>query len=539
MIDDNASQRLNRRQLLQYTGLSTAGMAAMAGCMGGGNGNGSPTDQDGNGDNERGGLVRVRRSYDPESIDPAKISSATETQITGNIFEKILEYEPGTTELRPGLATDWSFNDEGTELTLPLREGVQFHKGYGELTAEDVKFHFDRLNDPESGSTQLATLEQIGFQQAEVINDYEVRLVTDGPALSLPYLIADDLGKIPSADAVDEKGEDFAFDPIGAGPFQFEEFVPETKTVLLPFDDYYEDDLPKLDKVEFLAIPEDQTSWSSFNSKESEINKVTDSNRYQSLDNNESVVLAEAVGMITRFIGFNTQIEPFTDKRVRQAMNYAANVEEILTAVFPGLSVPATSIMAPEVEFHTSDVPTYPYNPEKAKDLLADAGYPDGFETTLWVPQIGRFTQPAEIFQNNWSEVGVDVNIQIKELGSYVGNVFSEDPDAPMFSHSNSQVAVPDPWMANQFHSSSVPPGSNWWLYSNEEVDGWIEEASSTTDTAQREELWTNIQKQINEDCPGIWIDHEKIIYAHHDYVKDFQSDPMRRIELEWAYTTN
>lgn len=560
MAKDNKREGATRRRLLQATGASVAGMTGLTGCMGGGGqsdgqntttsegttqsqegGNGTTTSQEGgNGTTtNQGGVVRVRRTYDPESLDPAKISNATETSITGNLYAKVLEYEQGGVTLRPGLATDWSFNDAGTELTLTLREGVQFHKGYGELTAQDIQAHFERCADPDTGSTQKATLEQMGYEQLEVVNDYEVRLVTDGPSLSAPYMLADDLGKIPSADAVDEKGEDFAFDPIGAGPFQFESFQPNTKTVLTPFEDYYADGLPNLDRAEFLAIPENQTAWSSFNAKESDINKVTSSTRYEQLDQNGSVVLSEAVGLITRFVGFNTQVEPFTDKRVRQAMNYATNKQELLNAVYPGLSIPAKSIMAPDVKHHTADVPTYPHDPEKAQELLSEAGFGNGFETTMWVPQISRFTEPAEVFQSDWSNVGVEVNVQIKELGSYVGNVFSEDADVPMFSHSNSQVPVPDLWMANQFHSESVPPGSNWWFYENDQVDSWLEEATSTTNEEERAELWANIQSQINEDCPGIWVDHEKIIYAHHNYVKNFQADPTRRIELDWAYTTN
>lgn len=543
--DTDQDSRIDRRTVIKALGVG--GIATLAGCTDGSSSpSGGTTPDDGTqagaqAPSEPTGEVIVSQTYDPQSLDPAKYSNITDMQIANNIFDALVDYELGSATISPGLATDWTLQDEGTTLELTLKEGVQFHKGYGEMTADDVVAHFERMWSPNTGSPVKATLEQVGYQGVEKLGDYSARLNFSQPASAVPYLLGQQMGMIPSAEAVEEKGQEFAFDPVGAGQFQFESYEAQTRTELTAFEDYH-GDLPNAERAIFRPIPEAQTAWSSFQAQEIDIKRVNSASRLNQLRNEAYVEIQEAVGLITRFVGINTTVEPFTDKRVRQALNYAANREELVEEVFSGLSQLAQSFMAPGVKHQvTEGVTRYPHDPEKAQQLLEEAGYPDGFETTWWVPPIGRFETPAEVFQESFSEVGIDVDVQIKENGVYIPKIIGgqeEGPhDVPLFIHSLGQDPIPDFFMYNSFHSSAVPPnGSNTWFYENEDVDAWLEEATNTTDESRRAELFANIERQVTEDAPGVWIDHEKFIFPTQDYINGFVSDPMRRIELDNAW---
>lgn len=537
----------DRRRFLQLSGLATAsGLTMLAGCSGGSseqdttdttasNGTESPTEDTDSTNSEVSGAITVSQTYDPETLDPAKYSNITSMQIANNIYDALLDFKIGTAELQSGLAKDWSFVQEGQSIEFTLKEGVQFHKGYGELTTADVEAHFNRISNPDSGSVQAAPLEQVGYEGIEAQDDYNFRLNFSTAANAVPFLVAQSMGMIPSADAVDEKGQDFDMDPIGTGPFEFESFEPNTLTTLSAFEDYHRAGRPKVETVQYRPIPEDQTAWSSYRSGEIDLKRVNSAERLEQLQNQQDTQLPEATGLITRFVGFNHNVEPFDNKKVRQALNYAANSAAISNEIFPGLSTPASSFIAPGVEYHTTEnVPTYEYDLDQARSLLEEAGYGDGFDTTFWVPQISRFTKPATVFQNSWEQIGVNVDVQIKETGSYISTIIGSEHDVPMFSHSLGQDPVPDSFVADQFHSSNLAPdGSNYWFYENEQVDQWIDEATATTDDQRRQELFANIQQQLSEDAVGVWIDHEKFIFAVKNRVNGFESDPMRRIELE------
>lgn len=534
-----------RRELLQLLGVG--GGAALAGCAGGPSGTSTPTGEQtptsksetppptDQGPTKATGQVVLSQTYDPTGLDPAMYTNITDMQIANNIFDALVNFKLGSAKIGPGLATDWTLTNDGKSIEFKLREGVQFHKGYGELTSADVKAHFDRMANPDTGSPMKATLGQTGYQSAEVMGDYQVRLNFSQPASAVPYLLGQQMGMIPSADAVDEKGDKFSFDPVGAGPFKFEKFEPQTKTELSAFEDYWRDGQPKVKTAIYKPIPESQTAWSAFQSQEIDIKRVNSAERLQQLKKKDYVKISKAVGLITRFAGINCQVEPFTNKKVRQALNYASNSKAVVEEVFPGMSKLAESFMAPGVKHQTTEgVKQYPYDPEKAKTLLEEAGYPDGFETTWWVPNIGRFTKPAKVFQNNWAQVGIDCEVKIKEVGAYVGKIFSGEHEIPLFIHSLGQDPVPDFYMYDSFHSKAWPPnGSNFWLYQNDQVDQWLDQVTSETDTEKRAELFAKIERQVTEDAPGIWIDHEKFIFPTQDYVKGFVSDPMRRMELD------
>lgn len=534
---DGRGKGIDRRRYLKLLGIST-GAAALAGCSSDGDNGDSASDQP-EPPEEPTGEVVLSQTYDPQTLDPATYANITDMQIAVNIFDRLVAFDIGSTDIGPGLAKDWEFVNDGNSVEFELEEGVQFHKGYGELTAADVEAHIERIADPETGSPEQQTLSQLGYQSTEIVSDYEFRLNFDQPANAVPYVLAQQVGMIPSADAVDDKGEDFGFDPVGAGMFEFDAYEPNEQTVLTAFDDYWRDGYPLVERAIYRPISETQTAWSSFQADEIDVRRVNSTERYEQLQNQDDVKFTESTGLITRFVGFNHQVEPLDDKRVRQALNYAANTQSIVDQMYSGLSTQTSSFISPGVNHRSEDVPTYEHNPDRAQELLEEAGYGDGFELDWWVPQVSRFTDPATVFQSNWEEIGVDINIEVQEVGTYVSEVFGSEHDVPMFIHSLGQTPVPDSFMYNSFHSSSwAPDGGNYWLYENENVDEWLNEATSTMDEDTRQEMFTNVQQQINEDAVGVWIDHEKFVFPHQERVYGFESDPMRRMNLDNTYVS-
>jgi len=503
-----------------------ATMLLVAGC-------GSPAaDNDGGDEVQPEQILRVGMTYDWDNLDPAQAGNRTSHQIANSIFNGLVRFELGGTKLEGDLAKEWSVSDDGLTYTFILHEGVQFHHGYGEMTAEDVKFSLERVMDPDV-SRYAGDVEAI--ESVEVTGQYEVKVHLKRVDAALLYKLSEGIGYIVSKAAVEERGEDFAHNPVGTGPFAFESWSPDEKTVLVKNEDYFGGDV-ELDEVLFIPITEASTLYKAFESKEVDLIMVTDPDRYEKYKADSSVNLFESPGLITRFIAMNSSIPPFDDLNVRLAMQYAINRDEIIDYALKGMSVKADSPLAPGTLGHKA-VFDYPYDPEKAKQLLAEAGYPDGFETTLYLPAIDRFTVPGNIFAENLRDIGVTCKIETMEVATYLAKVRAGE--AAMYSHSQNPMVMPNQFFFQRYHPGNFPPGDNDTFYDNAEVTQWIEELDETNDEARQLALIEMIQQQVAADSHYINLDHEKFIWAAHDYVKGFLSDPWRSYRVETVSITS
>ncbi|WLD94398.1 ABC transporter substrate-binding protein [Alkalihalobacillus sp. AL-G] len=479
-------------------------------------------------------VISVAQTYDIENLDPAIINSVTDGQVAWNLYDSLLFRHIETGELTGGLAKEYEVSDDGLLYTFQLHEGVQFHKGYGEMTAEDVKFTLERIIDPETKARNRQFLEPIKEIRTPDKYTVEIELKRIDP------MLLDNLAQywtgIISKKAVEEKGEKFNQDPIGTGPFVFEKWKPQTATMLVKNEDWYRGEV-KVDKVRFVPIPEPSTMYLSFENGDIDIIQVSDPQRLAQYEDSEKFEIKREPGYIVRFIGINAEIEPFNDPNIRKAILYGFNRKALLENSLKNLSVPAVGPIPPNVEGYEKDVTAYPYNPEKAKELLAEAGYPDGFTTKMAIPNIDRFITPATVFQANMKEIGVNFELEIMETSTYLEKV--REGAFPLFSHSKGQTAVPDLVLNSLFHSDNHAPGDNLTMYSNEDVDQWLEELGTVTDQEKRTSLLSNIQKQIAEDVPYLFIDHEEYIFATSQRVKGFIATPQRSLQLYTVEISN
>jgi peptide/nickel transport system substrate-binding protein len=487
-----------------------------------------PGDSGAGGGGGGGGNLRIGQEYDLGTLDPQVLTSVGDTQLTTNLFEGLTKYEAGGVEIVPALATKWTPNADGTSWTFELRRGVQFHKDYGEVKASDVVFTLERLVDEKTASPNAAQL--AGMKEVRAEGDYQVVVELSKPDPALTDKLASRYTSIVSEKAVTEKGEGFARDPIGTGPYQFDHWTPGQETVLTAFEGYW-GDKPKLDKVTYKAIPDVTTRNNAFEANEVDIVQVTDPDILARHKRNPDVEITSVPGLITRFFGMNSEQKPFDDPRVRQAVTLGIDREAMLNGLFKGISTAATGVLSPEVNHASEGILGYQYDPAAAKKLLAEAGYPNGVDVTFSVPNIDRFTRPATVIQQDLAKVGIRVNIQVMETQSLLAALQS-DKGLQMFILSRSQEPAPDRILSSWFSTKGIPK-NNWARIKDPEVDKWLAEATSTLDMTTRDELFGKVQQRVADGNFYYFIDHEDFIFAANNRVEGFASDPFRSIRLD------
>ena len=472
-------------------------------------------------------VIRVALTYDSKTFDPANAQSVSSAQVMNNIFSRLIDYKFGTAELEGDLSKEWSVTDDGMVYTFVLKEGVQFHKGYGEMTAEDVKYTFDRLLSPDLVASEKSFYKDIDHVETE--GDYTVKIYMKNSNTSFPHILARASSSILSKKASEEFEGEIAQNPIGTGPFEFVKWTPQQETVVKAFDDYHKG-RAQLDRVIFIPIPDPSTLSSAFRSGNVDIIQVTDPNWYQQFKEDAKYKISQTPALNTRFIGFNVDIEPFDDIRVRKAMQYGFNKKSLLENVLPGISTPANGPFAPDTFGYEPDVTKYDYNPEKAKELLAEAGYPDGFQTTLYVPNIDRFTIPAQVYQSDMKKIGIDLNIQIMETSTFLDK--AGRGETPVFSLSRGHTPLPIRLAYSWFHPDNKNKGGNYGQYDNPEMTNLIDELRDSLKMDKIDSLLGEIQKLAADEAVYLYIDYEDNIYAMQSHVNGFKSDPFRSLRM-------
>lgn len=513
-------------------------VSLLAGCGGGGKpaGGAASDGQPGAGPGASGGAaapakrgeLRIAMQYDHGALDPQVLTSVTDKQTASNLFEGLVRYKLGTVEVEPALATEWKPSEDGKIWEFTLRKGVKFHKGFGEMKAGDVTFSLKRLLDPALKSPNAALLKEL--KSADVVDDYRVRVELKNADPAFLDKLANSFTAIVSEQAVKQKGDKFAHDPVGTGRYQFDHWTPQQETVLTAFDEYW-GGKPGLAKVVYVPIPDPTTMYNAFEAGDVDLIQVTDPDKLKKYKQNANMAVDETPGLITRFFGMNRKHPPFDNKQVRLAVIHAINKPHIIDYVFGGISTPARSILAPGVQHVELNVKQYEYNPQLSKQLLAEAGFPNGFKTTFYVPNVDRFTNPATVIKDNLKAVGIDVDIQVMETQAFLAKLKLPE-GMPMFMLSRGQDATPDRVLYTWHHSKDIP-ANNWANISIPEVDRWLDEATRTVDENKRKELFSNVQKRVVEEAYYFYLDHENHVYAMHGRVKGFKGDPQRSIRLD------
>jgi peptide/nickel transport system substrate-binding protein len=339
-----------------------------------------------------------------------------------------------------------------------------------------------------------------------------------------------------SPTAVKKHGADYALTPVGTGPFRYASWERGQRVVLEKNPAYWKFPV-KLDRVIYRPIVEDQARLTELLTGSLDLIVGVPPDFVAQLEGNAKLGLLKQVGAHVWYLGINNQKKPLDDKRVRQALNYAVNKDAIVRDVLKGTGAVSAGPVLPKTWGADPGLKAYPYDPERAKRLLAEAGYPGGFSTTLWVPESGSGMQSpvamSTVIQSNLRAVGVNVTLQTMEWGAFLAKLRSKEQD--LFALSWMAGAEdPDLVIYPLLHSSQwTPGGPNRALYKNTRLDELLHQARVVTDQARRAELYREAQRVLADDPPWIFIDHEIQIAAFSRRVQGFKLHPSFDLRVE------
>lgn len=489
---------------------------------------------------EKGGDLTIAVDSDVVSLSTHGDNDVPSTNVQDNIYETLTTMDEDQ-EVQPGLAEDWEQVDD-TTWEFYLEEGVEFHDGE-ELTAEAVKKNFDRLMDDDIGSPRAFLLEAVEDVEAE--DDYTVRIDLEYEYAPLLANLAHTGTAIMSPDSIDEDYEAMEEDdedpdsyinknPAGTGPFEYDDWTPGEEVVLKRNDDYWGDNA-NLDSVAFKVVDEQSTRIAELDSGETDVADAIGSDNVSRVEEDpDSDVLQEPSAGLS-YVGFNTQKEPFDDKKVRQAVSMAIDNEELVEGVYNGMGIPADGPLAPPVFGYDDSIEGFDYDPEEAKELLAEAGYEDGFDTTIWTNDEDERMDTAVAVQSQLSEIDIDVEIEEMEWGAYLEETANGEHDMFVLGW-EAVTADADYGMYPLFHSSQHGDPGNRSFLDNEEVDEILEEARRETDEDKREELYSEAQELLVDVAPMLYIHHKEHLLGVNDDVKDFEVDAEGLYQFDDAY---
>jgi peptide/nickel transport system substrate-binding protein len=331
-------------------------------------------------------------------------------------------------------------------------------------------------------------------------------------------------------------GQDYAVAPVGTGPFKFVQWDRGQRVILEKNPAYWRFPV-KVDRVIFRSVTEDQARLTELLTGALDLIVGTPPDFVAQLENHPKVTLQRQVGAHVWYLGFNNSKKPFDDKRVRQALNYAVDKEAIVRDVLKGTGAVSKGPVLPGTWGDESGLKPFPYDPERAKKLLAEAGLANGFSTTLWVPESGSGMQSpvamSTIIQSNLKAVGVNVTLQTMEWGTFLAKLRTKEQD--MFALSwMAGSEDPDLVMYPLLHSSQwTPVGPNRAMYKNPRFDEVLTQARLTTDQAKRAQLYREAQRLLHDDPPWIFIDHEVQTAAFAKRVQGFKLHPSFDLRVE------
>ncbi|NLZ51722.1 MAG: glutathione ABC transporter substrate-binding protein [Thermoanaerobacteraceae bacterium] len=467
---------------------------------------------------------------EPAGLDPTTSHVTTAVMIYNNIYDTLLAFDTNM-DIQPRLAESYERLDDVT-YKFNLRKGVKFHNGE-ELKSSDVLFTFKRLYDIPAAQGQVSMIDPNGF---ECPDDYTFILRTKEPWSALPAQVCSSYMNILNEKAVTEAGEDYNRNPVGTGPFKFVSWTPGDSIVVERFDDYW-GEKALLSKINFRIITENTSRVIDLESGGLDIALAVGVNDIKRLQNNPELELIQFTHTGIRYGAFNCSKEIFADKRVRQALNYATDVETIFNVLYEyGLgAMRANTPVIPLLSGRNTDLPQYEYNPEKAKALLAEAGYPDGFSVVYNYLANTTNTRLGEMLQAQWAEVGVELIMSPLESATLTAALNAGEHD---FCTANSTYALGDTieGLYSFFHSSMHGTSRCRAFLSNPEIDALLDEARVEQDEARREQLAYKIQELIHDEAPWIYIGYEYYNIGLKSDIKGFEPAPNSAHDFSRVY---
>lgn len=449
--------------------------------------------------------VTIGMSNEPNTLDPHLALGRHSETFMMNIYDSLVKSGPDS-DFLPGLAESWEQLDP-TTWQFTLREGVTFHNGEP-FTAEAVKFTFERVLDPEFESPIASLLNTI--DRVEIIDPMTVNIVTNQPDIMFLQRVSELYGPIVPPQYVQEVGVDtVGLEPIGTGPFKFVEWVKNERLVLEANEDYW-GGAPEVSRITIRPILEDATRISALLAGEVQLINSVPFIRVAELEANPDLRVETVPSTRVFFVAIDPREAPFDDVRVRQAVNHAVDVDAIIESLYRGYATRLATVVDTAALGYDSSITPFEYDPEKAKQLLAEAGYPDGFETNFdaFTGSIADHSQTAQAITDYLRNVGINANLNMMEFGAFGPRRVANEA-GPLFIYSFGDWAGEPSFMLEW-----MMQGDGSLFYQNPEILALLEEASANFDTDERVETYAEVQRLLREDAGFLYLFQADSVFA-------------------------
>lgn len=473
----------------------------------------------------------------PETFTPSQMLGQSTGDATKPIFNKMVEMERGSTKLLPALAESWTVSDDGLVYTFRLRRGVKWHttsyfKPTRDFNADDVIFSFERQRNPEHpwhkiGGGRYGLFVGTGFDKLlkalDKVDDHTVRFTLSQPAVAFLQLLAVETFAIVSAeyhDAMMKAGtpDRTATHPIGTGPFAFVAYQKDAMIRYKAHPEHWakavpgmEDRLARVDNLVYLITVDPTVRYAKLKAGECHLMRFPNPADIKAMRADGDLQVFEIPSADYAMLSYNTEKKPFGDKRVRQALNLAIDKKAIMDAIYLGeTGVIAGAVIPPVLMGHDATIKPYPYDPERAKKLLAEAGHPNGFSADLWAMPVVRAYMPnakrtAELIQADLAKIGVTATIKTVEWGQYLRRTQEGEHEMVLLGW-NYAHGDPGQILVLGWSCVGARNGLNRSRWCNKEFDDAILKAEVIRDEAERVRLYRTAQKIFHEEAPALLI---------------------------------
>ncbi|PLR96940.1 ABC transporter substrate-binding protein [Bacillus sp. T33-2] len=475
------------------------------------------------------------RGGDSASLDPITTTEGETFKITENIMETLLQYGEQDTTLHPGLAEKWEASTDGLTYTFNLRKGVKFHDGT-DFNAAAVVFNFERWMNGDDKQFPYYSMfggykgdEGHVIKEIKAVDDHTVQFALTRPQAPFLKNIAMSAFAIASPAAVEKFGDKFRENPVGTGPFKFVEWKANDRIVLEKNPEYWQKGYPKLNKLIFRVIPENTSRLNALANGEIDVMDGLNNSDEATVKGNDKLQVLKRPPNNVGYLGFTVNRPPFDNKLVRQALSHAIDKKAIIDSFYGGQAEAAVNPMPSSIEGYNDEIDPYPYDLDKAKELLKEAGFEKGFEFDLWAMPVPRPYMPegmkvAEVIQESFNKIGVKANIQSVDWTTYLEKAKKGEFDAYMLGWTGDN-GDPDNFLYTLLDKDSIG-SNNYSYYSNDQLHDILIQAQTETDQAKRNELYKQAQVIIHDDAPWVPLVHSTPLLAASKDVANYKPHP-------------